>query len=192
MNRIVRQALQEGSLNFLYPDSTWVWFASGTTDQKTVNMRALVDRDMLTLGALASKKHAIATALVLYNDPILEYVQKAAAMLQAWELVVVGDETLQFEDSIVMAANSSEMLVIYGEPTEQQYEISNKFDLPILDRSVARPEVLRQDITVNEGDPYMFYWNIVEQLRSYSVRPFQGLKTRDIINYRPQGLSGRN
>lgn len=178
----IKRAIQEGSLKFLYPNSTFAWILSGAKPENMVrNIRSLVSRDLLTLGALALRQQTRATAIVLYTDPILEYVAPIVKMLQAWNIIVIGSPELQLPNPAKFAANTCDIILVYGEPTKEVYDN----DKPILERTIEKPGIESAPLTCNK-DPYSQYRHVVDQLQNWSRIAPQGLQTRDFIAVRPQ------
>ena len=187
-NPVEDLANQQQSLNFLYPNATWVWILCGEFEpENALRLRSLMSRDLLALGSMAMRQREKAVALVIYGDPAQEYVQTTASMLQAWETVVCNGPDLKVQKPYDVCLKTAKFALMYGEPTEKWdvFLEQKDPDFQVIERSLKLPGTQPGNREI-DSDPYAQYESIVQRLRTYRIQPFKGLEVRDYIDIRPQ------
>ncbi len=186
MDNVKERAIQEKSLRFLNPDSTWVWVLSGTmTAQEIDKARPLINRDMLKLGVLGVKLRKSGVLLVQKGDPVVEWCKKAARYVQGLSCIVLGED-FSVPNPNLICANTANFAIMYGKPTDKWFDlmaqVKNEPKLVVREMDKVGEEVRPLS---KDSDPYAQYKAIVELVREWWIEPYRGLQVRDQIDIRP-------
>lgn len=190
MNSVEQHIADTGNCRWAYKNAEYYWFVGGETDDPALlsQMRYRITRDMSTLGArcLRQRRQPVALITATQASPL---ILQMLAKYPGWKSVQFGVEGLAVTDPDSVAANTADVVLCYGTPSERLLEILEAVEKgpELIRRKIGYADRLRMPVkTKGGGDPYSRFWTDVDRLRHWRPNPMPGLNIRDEIDMRPK------
>lgn len=184
MNHMEQSIDEHRSVRFMFPDAYYVWFLAGENKpDDQVRIKASVIHDMMRLGRLAMSNQKKLVAVCTHNIAADVAFQFAPKLVQ-WEAVRLDEygspdaNAFRINNHFQVAARSCDMVITYGEPTQELNDLLDEVDPddpPQLEtRTFVESPGVPPRINVKPTDPYAAYWQKVERLRRWRRASWDG------------------
>lgn len=185
-NHVEQEIDEQRSVRQLYPNAYFVWFLAGELPVEMHDeIQTKVLRDMGRLGTLGTRNQTKLIALCTDNAAA-DIAQRFVGKLMQWEAVrleAIGSpnsDAFRVDKPYQIAARSADMVLCYGTPTDELYDLLDEVDpddppqLEIRELKLPHVQGPRVDVTPNKSSPYETYWQRVGRLRRWYKAPWNG------------------
>lgn len=178
------RTIEEDSIRWMFPDATIIWVLSGDIEPKEIDKaRPLINRDLLKLGIYSQKHQNDCVFLVKAGDPVEQWCKNAARFVQGTQCYVLGKD-FSVPNPYLVCLKSSNFAIMYGQQPSWWDDLVPSSEYQVVNRDLEKVGSEVQPL-FRDADPYSQYKAIVELVREWSIEPYKGLQTRDMIDIRP-------